>query len=151
MKTLIISTLMLVSTIAKADGFVCTVDDFTVRAYDQVQPSEGTKNAAVIVISDARVSAGKKTIARFTAENTATGGGAHFEANVDLRYTDSSLAGRLIAGTKLGFLDTINLDVDYSYAHPMQASEKTTGVLTLNKRNGQVITLDVDCERYLKN
>src|SRR5690606_26877325 len=94
---------------------------------------------------------GRKTIARFDADNSVlNNSGATYGAKVDLRYSDSTRSGENIGGTKLGQLDMIYLDIDFSYGRPVEAGEIVEGVLTLVKRNGQEIELDVDCERYLK-
>jgi hypothetical protein len=105
-----------------------------------------------MVVSDPEVRDGDKTIARFTdTKGTVTNSGATYTADVDLRFSDSNKAGRLIGGTKLGQLDTIVLDVDFSYAQPVDNGDSVDGVLHLNKRGGGEIALDVTCERYLKN
>jgi len=152
---LFITTLVLLSglTQARADGWVCATEDesLRVRVYNHVQPELGTRTAAVMVFSDPRVGAGRKTIARFTAGNTLSNLGSSYEANVDLRFADSSAKGELIAGTKLGFIDTITMDVDFNYSRPVAAGELTQGDLTVVKRNGRITQLEVSCERYLKN
>lgn len=51
MKAFVISVLVLVSSQSFASGFVCTGQGFNVKMYNQVQPSLGTKNAAVLIVS----------------------------------------------------------------------------------------------------
>ena len=139
---------------AKADGFICTSSDgsLTVKVYDHVTPAAGTRNAAVLVVSDNNVGAGNKTIARFTdVHRTLTNQGASYDAKVDLRFNDSGRKGELIGGTKLGQLANILLDVDFSFAEPVDAGDQVDGYLTLVKRDEQIITFDVVCTRYLKN
>jgi hypothetical protein len=105
-----------------------------------------------MILSDNTVQYGRKTIAKFDADNQVLDNqGAGYLANVDLRYNDSERGGENIGGTKLAQLDAIALDIDFSYGAPMKAGEIAEGVLTLIKRNGSEITIDVDCERYLKN
>ncbi|MGE3974210.1 MAG: hypothetical protein AB7F59_06770 [Bdellovibrionales bacterium] len=151
----LITTLALLATAsqAQADGWVCATEseDLKVQVYNQVQPELGTRTAAVMVLSDPRVSEGRKTIARFTAGNTLSNQGASYVADVDLRRTDSSAKGELIAGTKLGFIDSITLDVAFSYSRPVAAGTIVAGDLTILKRNGRVTQLEVACKRYLKN
>lgn len=155
MKHLIIAILAMgSSTAAFADGFTCTsVDgDLNVKVYNHTDASAGTRNASVMILSDATVQAGRKTIAKFDADNTLlTNSAASYEANVDLRYSDSNRAGENIGGTKLGQIDTIALDVDFTYARPVQSGDMLDGKLTITKRNGQEIRINMDCERYLKN
>ena len=142
------------SSVSHADGFVCQTEagDLTIKAYNNTQPENGTRNSAVLVLSDPSVGAGKKTIARFSHTNeTLTNVGASYEAKVDLRFSDSNLGGRNIGGTKLAMLKTIVLDVNFSYSTPVAAGATVSGTLTLIKRNGQELTHEVSCSRYLKN
>ncbi len=142
------------STAALADGFECQAPtgDLNVKAYNSTHAGEGTRNAAVLILSNPQISSGRKTIARFTDVNgTLANSGASFEADVDLRYNDSARKGELIGGTKLGELDTITLDVAFSYGSPVEAGAELPGKLTLVKRNGDLIELDLVCTRYLKN
>jgi len=155
MKAFIVIAAILASSAAKADGFVCqTVEgDLNVKVYNQVQPEQGTRNAAVMIVSDPSIRAGNKTIAKFSAANgTLTSRQMMYVADVDLRFTDSSRVGELISGTKLGELTEISLNVDFAYspASTMAAGEETAAELKLVKRNGAVITRDVVCSRYLK-
>src|SRR4051812_1738186 len=62
--TMIALGLLLAATAAHADGFECqTVDqDLNIKVYNHTSPSEGTRVASVMVLSDPSVSAGKKTI-----------------------------------------------------------------------------------------
>ena len=143
---------LLVSSQAWADGWVCNADDLKVRVYNNVQPSEGTRNVAVMVLSDPKVAFGRKTIAKFTASNsTLENESSLYTARVDLRFNDSGRKGELIAGTKLGFLKTILLDVDFSYAAPIADGDVVDATMTLVKRDGASIEKDLSCERYLKN
>jgi hypothetical protein len=157
MKTLnIVGVLALLASApaALADGFVCeaTDADLLVKVYNQTDASEGTRNAAVMVLSNPSIQSGRKTIARFTdANGRITNKAATYSADVDLRFSDSARKGELIAGTKLGQLDTVELAVDFSYANPVEVGTHVEGLLTLNKRNGDAIQLEMDCVRYLKN
>ena len=138
---------------AHADGFECTTrnGDLNVKVYNHTQASAGTRNAAVMVVSDPSIGAGKKTTARFTdIRSTLTNSGADYVAAVDLSEPDSSLGGRNIGGTKLSQLSTIELAIEFKYNQPVSAGEYVPGTISLNKSNGEVINLEVDCTRYLK-
>jgi hypothetical protein len=151
---IVIAAALSLTAVAHADGFVCRTEgeDLVIKAYNHTDAADGTRNASVMVLSDPSISSGKKTIARFTGVNeTLTNVGASYEAAVDLRYNDSSLKGRNIGGTKLGYVKTIVLDVDFSYAAPVTDQEVIAGTLTLIKRDGDQITHAVNCARYLKN
>jgi hypothetical protein len=153
-KLIAIAMVMGSATSAYADGFKCETrsGDLNVKVYNSTSASEGTRNGAVMIISDATVQAGRKTIASFSnTKKTLTNSGAHYVANVDLRVVESRRQGELIGGTKLGQLDTIELAVEFKYNKPVAAGEMVAGTLTLTKRNGETIDLDLDCARYLKN
>ena len=142
------------ATVAHADGFVCQTEgqDLNVKVYNHASPSAGTRNVAVMVLSDPSINAGNKTIARFQDINSkVTNVGASYEADVDFRYNDTGLQGRNIGGTKLGFVKTIVLDVDFSYTAPVADLDVIPGTLTIIKRDGGAITHSVSCTRYLKN
>jgi len=139
---------------AYADGFRCQTGDqsLSVQIYNQVQPEKGTRVAAVMVVSDPSVSFGRKTIARFTETNgVLSNRSSRYEAKVDLRFNDSGRKGELILGTKLGHVDTIVADIDFSYAAPVAAGEEVLGVLSIQKRDGSMIRSMLTCTRYLKS
>lgn len=145
--------LLLAASAAKADGFVCqTESGLNVKVFNHVQPTEGTRTAAIMVISDSSVGDGNKTIAKFNqAQGTLSSEGSEYTADVDLRFKDSRRKGENIAGTKLGELQMIQLKVDFSYATPTEAGDESEAVLILSKRNGEVLSEGAVCTRYLKN
>lgn len=155
MKTVFMMIVALfVSSFASADGFVCqTVEgDLNVKIYNHVDPTAGTRVASVMVLSNPSVNVGRKSIARFTeVQENLSNISANYEANVDLRFSDSSRKGELVSGTQLGQLKTITLAVDFSYANPIDAETQVSCSLTLIKHNGEEITRDMQCTRYLKN
>ena len=157
MKVIAIFSALALATIsasAYADGFKCETTDGTlnVKIYNNVEPQAGTRVGAVMIVSDPSVSSGRKTIARFTDTNgVLESRGSRYEANVDLRFSDSARKGENILGTKLGQLDMIIADIDFSYAAPVEANEEVGGRLILVKRNGDRIKADLTCARYLKN
>ena len=144
---------MLGAVSAQADGFVCesVSRDLTVKVFNHTDSQIGTRAPAVMIVSDPRLSEGRKTIATFSdAQGLLTKSSSTYAANVDLRYASSNRAGILIGGTKLGELDEIQLAVDFSYREPLAFGETTKGVITLVKRNGREILFDAECARYLK-
>lgn len=154
MKTLLLAIVTLTSTTAFADGFKCDAnrESLAVKVFNHTDPSEGTRNASVMVLSDTGVNYGNKTIARFTDLNsTLTNKAALYIAKVDLRYSDSERKGELIGGTKLGYLAKVILNVDFTYSNPAHSGAILPATLSLVKRNGDVIDIDMSCKRYLKN
>lgn len=141
-------------TAAHADGFRCTTEDkdLNIAVYNNTDPEAGTRNAAIMILSDPTIQYGRKTIAKFTdIKSTLSNQGAAFLAKVDLRVSESNRSGERILGTTLGQLATIALGVHFDYNHPILAGDMTTGRLVLTKRNGQQKAVAVECERYLKN
>lgn len=52
MKFVIVLALSLVSSVAMADGLRCAGDNFKVKLYNHVQPQNGTKNPAILAVSE---------------------------------------------------------------------------------------------------
>lgn len=151
MKALLTTIIVLFSTSALADGWLCQIDEVAIKVFNQTQPEFGTRNAAVMVLSDTRVQYGRKTIAKFNSESTLDNQGALYTARVDLRYNDSGRKGELLLGTKLGHVKSIILDVPFSYSEPVEDGDILEAALTLELRNGDEISGNAECERYLKN
>jgi hypothetical protein len=154
MKYIVMLALTLVASQAKADGFVCetTEGDLTVKVYNHTQANDGTRNGAIMVLSNPSADAGSRTLATFTdVKSILSNHGADYSADVDLRFHGARRDDALVAGTQLRELDTIELNVDFSYNQPVVAGEHVAGDLVLVKREGGKETLSVDCTRYLKN
>lgn len=150
MKSLI-AALMLFGANAFADGFTCYTDDgvLKISVLNHVDPSEGTRTAHIMIVSDRTISHGKKTIAVFTdEEETLTSSSARWTAYVP---DWMSKKGRNIAGTKLGYVDTLVVDVDHLYNAPVKSGARADGLLIVNKINGERDTQGLSCYRYLKN
>lgn len=154
MKRLIASLILTLSSSAFADGFKCEQleHNLNIKVYNNTQPSEGTRNAAIMVLSDASVTYGNKTIASFSATKRTLGqNGASYFAFVDLRVSESSRAGENVLGTKLGNIKELYVDINFDYSVPLQDGQITDGYITVVKRNGRNSIHDITCTRYLKN
>ena len=139
---------------AFADGFVCLVPnrDLKIKIYNYTDPDEGTRNAAVMVLSDPTVSDGRKTIARFSdIDSTLDNYGAAYEAEVDLSNPDTGRAGERILGTRLGSIDRFKVELAFNYNSPVADGEEVFGSLHVLKKNGEEIPAVLECVRYLKN
>lgn len=153
MKAIITIVTFFMSATVLASGFKChtTNGDLDIAVYNHTQPSEGTRNAAIMVISDPSVKAGNKTVARFTdAENTLGRTGTKYFANVDERFNNIP-KGEYLSGTRIDYLQTIILDIEFDYADVLAADEITEGWLILVRENGSQIKRKVMCSRYLKH
>ena len=134
-----------------ADGFTCSARDseLNVSVYNSLGPA--TRHAEVMVLSDPTVGYGRQTIARFFSnQGLLKNVGSQYTAKVDTLFPDTSRAGELIAGTKLGQLEQIKLIVDFNYSSPVADGEIVDGLLTLVKKDGSTLDLEMDCFRYLK-
>jgi len=100
-----------------------------------------------MVVSDSLVNNPNKTIATFSDENNTLAylGYGKFQARVDLRYIESNKKGENIAGTKLGQLKNINLQLFG------EASFVVDAKISYVKRTGEIIDEKAICARYLKN
>jgi hypothetical protein len=155
MKNIIASLIVIAaSATAQADGWVCTSDEssLNVKIYNQSQPELGTRNAAVLILSDANIGGGRKTIAKFdAAESLVAQYGSTYTGKVDLRFNNTGRKGELIGGTKLGELALVHVLVDFSYLAPLEHGEETSAELVLVKRDGEELSETLTCARYLKN
>lgn len=155
MKALLLAlALVSASVTARADGFDCQMSDekLQLHIYNQTQPALGTRNPAVLVLSDATVAHGRKTIAVLRAEDGLLWKeDGKYVGKVDLRFKESDRKGENVAGTKLGYLKRIEIALDFSYADGLAEGAEVDGLVTFVKRNGETVTRDLFCVRYLKN
>ncbi len=157
MKTFI-ATIMAITTIsaAKADGFKCegVNTGINIQVYNHIHAQDGTRSAAVMVLSDSNVKSDRKTIAKFTDENNTLAylGYGLFQAKVDLRYIESNKRGENIGGTKLGYLKNINLQIFSQYgSNEIFHGHALDAKIAYVKRNGEINEEKAICTRYLKN
>lgn len=154
MKNSIALVIMLASSAAFADGFVCEgkKTGLNFKMYNKTMTA--TRTGAVMVVSDPKVAYGRKTIATFSdVQGLLASEGARYVANVDSRYTTVGRIGENIAGTKLGELRTIDVAIDFNYYYdtPSNKGEKYAGKVTYVKENGERKTENLACVRYKKN
>jgi hypothetical protein len=140
---------------AHSDGFVCdsTHESLRIQVYNHTQPRSGTRNVAVMVLSDPSKPWGERTLARFTAEaDGLTNRGATYVAVLS-RSSNllSATESRRLQGLQLGQLEEIVLNIDFSYTYPVGHGDFVAGVLELNQISGDQLWVDLDCRRYLKS
>lgn len=156
MKAFAIVLALIAGQAAQADGFRCTGLTYkqTLTVYNNTQPKLGTRVAAIMISSDPSVrTPGRQTIATFKkVQGLLTSAATVYTADVDSRFTSVSRTGENIAGTKLGFLKSIKLSVNFSYAYstPSYSGEKYTAVAKYYKESGEVKSENMVCERYVK-
>jgi hypothetical protein len=136
---------------ARADGFVCdaTHESLRIQVYNRTQPREGTRNVAVMVLSDPSKARGHRTLLRFEADNDGlTNDGARYTATLLPRI--SPFLNQQVQGIQLANLHEVSLKIDFSYHYPIGNEELVAGVLELTQVNGDQLWVDLDCTRYLK-
>jgi hypothetical protein len=160
MKTLMIALVALTLQIqARADGFLCKAQNtgLSIRVLNHTDPGVGTRSPAVMVIADPMVQSDSKTIVLFRDDNRTLTylGQGNYLGKVDLRFLDSNRRGENIAGTKLGELATIFLDIEFSYEHNStqlaNVMKEIPGKIFYTKRSGEVLEEKVTCSRYHQN
>jgi hypothetical protein len=153
MKAIVLTAVLATALSAQADGFKCeTESGLKVQVYNHTSPEMGTRTGSTMIISDSNVQYGNKTVAKFTAEKgTLSSNNLRYTAKVDLRVSESNRKGELIAGTKLGYINKIFVDVAFSYSSPVRDGAVLPGALTVLKRDGTWVRQSAVCERYLKN
>jgi hypothetical protein len=154
MKTLTLAlATLLVSAAAHADGFVCQAldADLTVKVFNKTHAIEGTRTPSIMILSNPTISLGRKTIATFSNSSASLEGkGTSYFAEVNPENAEASRGGELIAGTKLGYVESLELHVDFNYYTPTAAGKTVDGALILTKLNGEHIPVNMECTRYLK-
>lgn len=145
--------------VAQADGFVCdaTHESLRIQVYNRTLPGEGTRNVAVMVVSDPLKAPGERTHFRFQADNESLArDGARFVASV-MTPDMISPAGNnpffdspRIQGIQFGQVQELALEIDFSYQNPVADGVVVNGVLELYQVNGDQLWVDMDCRRYLK-
>ncbi|MBI3544951.1 MAG: hypothetical protein HY075_16890, partial [Deltaproteobacteria bacterium] len=126
----IITALSLVSSVAMADGFRCQGQDFRVKLFNETQPGRGTRNPAVLVVSERSIG----TLATLEGEEI-----TKTNRSTTVVYegqTNGRQDGRFVA-VKLVVAKTADTDGTH------------LARLTVNA-DGQSRSETLSCERYLK-
>lgn len=157
-KIITILAVMFTSTVTFADGWECyeiQKGPVVAKVYNYTNPSNGTRTASTMILSDRTVSEGRQTIATFNNwQNNLVSEGANYTAQVDKRFSNIK-DGELIPnsngeGAKLGNVETVSLEVNFQYGEQLRDGDRRKGVLTVVKRDSDYFQLDMYCYRYLK-
>lgn len=153
MKLALVALVLIASSIAQADGFLCeTQSGLRLKVFNHVEPSRGTRAPAVMVVSESTAEIGKKTIAVFRdADAQLLIEEGSYLAKVDLRKSVSNRQGQLRRSSRLDNVDQIKLYVDFSYGKPVEHGTELTGTMTLINRDAGLMIEQAICTRYLKN
>ena len=143
--------LSLTATNSHADGFICesATENLQIEVYNHLDKNIGTRTVAVMVVADPSLPRGQQTVARFThAKNRLTNTGADYSADMDA--TNEVEMSHFIGSVRLRQIESVRLDVDFSYAQPVEAGEILAADFWVNQRNGQQSRFALNCFRYLK-
>jgi len=103
-------------------------------------------NSAAMVVSNPHVKKGRQFVARFrSSQGMLEREGSTFIGHVLPQHPDSSRVGERIAGTTLGQLRTISVDIDFTPARAALPTTPLSAQVTYMKRNGQKLAQDFDC------
>ncbi len=164
MKTIMFLLATLITTApAFADGFRCegVNTGIQIKIFNYTDYSMGTRTPAVMVVADPTVRSPSKTVAIFKHENQNLSylGNGLFEGQVDLRYSETGRKGENIAGTKLGYLKSIQVQLfsefgrkfSYEKADDFKNNEILDARYYYLKRNGEILEEKAVCKRYIKD
>jgi len=133
MKFLVLAVVTLASSLSLASGYVCEGQGYRVKMYNEVQPSLGTKNPAVLVVSSAN-----GTIARLQGteiEKDTTNDTTIFQGSNNAVDT-----GRFLS-VQLEVVKQASTSGDFAGTH--------FAILTVNA-DGGTWTAKMACSEYLK-
>ncbi len=135
---------------AKADGFVCADESNTygLKIYDNVTASFGTRNPAVMVISNGSQESGAKTLATFTPAQGGlqlSGGVYVVNLNFPPAYTQT------FGGVKMSDIKELNVLINHNFNQVLAPGQKVPGSVSIVEKSGKFAVLKLVCKRYLKN
>lgn len=139
---------------AHADGFQCESVDGRINAkvFNETNPRAGTRNAAIMVLSDATETFGERTIATFEPEaGVLKNYGAIYVVDVANSETETGTLRAPILDMTIGDLASIEVNVAFSYGAPVAFGTRVDGKLILTARDGKLTELKLVCTRYLKH
>jgi hypothetical protein len=160
-----------VSLPAFADGWICRESDggpLRATVYHHTRPEAGTRNVAAFILSSVDQERGRRTIVAFRDDmnrsflregqeqrwEVLSNEGSRYIGRVFLQF-GSHRAGELIPnrggeGARLGNVEAVELDVDFSYAAPVPAGAVRDAVLTVRQRDGESFAIEMECRRHLR-
>ena len=134
MKFILITALSLVSSAAMADGFRCQGEGFRAKLYNEVQPERGTRNPAVLIVSQ-RNAGTIATLEGDEIEKTVTDHAVAYEGK-----TNGKVDGRFVY---------VKLEVAKRARQTGPLAGLHSARLTVNQDGASALASMV-CDRYLK-
>jgi hypothetical protein len=142
---------------AHADGFDCQARNtgLLIHIVNSPNPAVGTRTPDTMVIRNPLLKPEQQEIVRFSHQNRTLTylGRGNYLGEVDRRFIDSGRQGENIAGTKLGHLKSVLIDLEFSYAHSdielANSVKEVPGKIFYSKRTGEILEEPVMCRRFL--
>ena len=135
MKSILSVVLLLVSSVAMADGFRCQGSDFRVKLFNEVQPDKGTRNPAVLTVYEKGIGT-LVTLRAGEIEKTLDTKSVSYSGK-----TNSRVDGRYVS---------VRLEVEKKAQSEGVFAALHLARLTLNAA-GESREVFLSCERYLKH
>jgi hypothetical protein len=159
-------TTILFSSTALAHGFVCTSleqitqieihltgtgsltpdvqpQDAQAQDFQDYRPSPRGK---LMIVKDITLAPKRQLVATFSAkEGLLRTKDTSFIGRVDPKHPDTNNAGKRIGGTRLGQLETITVEIDYSFQEKVPQGVRLAGQVTYSKTNGDDLAEDFEC------
>ncbi len=142
---------------AHADGFDCQARNtgLLIHVVNSPNPATGTRTPETMTLFNPLLKPGQQEIVRFSNQNRTLSylGRGNYLGEVDRRFLDSGRQGENIAGTKLGQLKSILLDIEFSYAHSdielANSVKEVPAKIFYLKRTGEILEEAATCKRFL--
>jgi hypothetical protein len=141
---------------AHADGFRCQTEKGGLRArvYNHVAAKNGTRKAALLVLSSQAEAYGSRTIARFSfSKGTLRSYGTSYVLSI---LDPNEVAAEIVSprapilGVSLSSILQIELDIFFTYSSPVRHGQAVRGEFAILTKDGRVVREPVNCTRYLK-
>ncbi len=150
--------LLLISPLVYADGFRCVGLSSSLKmvVYNHTDAAHGTRTPAIFIISNPSLPKPHQTLLTFSSEEGKLKyqGYGRYLATVDAPALGANSPKTAAAGTTLGQLKSIVLDLDFSYAHDAIVLANTVasipGTIAYQTEHGDSLDEKVSCVRYRK-
>ena len=146
------------ASVSRADGFTCRSTDgnLSVKVFDYVHSRYGTRNPAVMVVSNPKLPRGYRTLAVFSSADGTLQAISHrgeyrtYVGRVD--FNSNSIHKHVfVLSDPMTNLAAVQLHIYFNYNKSRIANGgEVMGVVELVSRNGRHIYSETSCKRYLK-
>jgi hypothetical protein len=144
------------SSAAQAHGFVCTSLEQNTQIEIHLtgtgaltrdsQDYRPALRAKLMIVKDITLNPKRQLVAKFSSKDgLLRTKESSFIGRIDPKHPDTSNAGKRIGGTRLGLLETITVEIDYSFQEKVSQGVRLAGQVTYSKTNGDELAEDFEC------